>query len=320
MTTDKIAGKLRAMLPGLTRDIENKRRARLDNTPKRQKETLSARIEADHLERARIAAERLAAAREADTLPAVLAGVATKAELLRMLATRIDHSGGYYSLRDTGEFYAQDQTAVALRAFLEAAKGEADVAAELERGRLREIDALERAVRLANIPGFFPTPPGVIARMLELAQVAAYHHTLEPSAGKGDIADALRAVGCEPLVCECSPALRDILAAKGYKFFGTDFLECSPLADGFERIVMNPPFERGQDIDHIRHAYTCLRPGGRLVSVMSAGPSFRTDRKSEDFRAWFMAVGGEKVVLRDAFVDAFRPTGTQSVLVVIDRD
>jgi hypothetical protein len=37
----------------------------------------------------------------------------------------------------------------------------------------------------------------------------------------------------------------------------------------FERIVMNPPFNKGQDLKHIAHAVThWLRPGGELVAVM----------------------------------------------------
>ena len=37
----------------------------------------------------------------------------------------------------------------------------------------------------------------------------------------------------------------------------------------FERVVMNPPFNKGQDLKHIAHAVThWLRPGGQLVAVM----------------------------------------------------
>jgi hypothetical protein len=41
-----------------------------------------------------------------------------------------------------------------------------------------------------------------------------------------------------------------------------DFLALNP-ADfaPFDRIVMNPPFDRGRDCDHVRHAYEFLKPG-----------------------------------------------------------
>jgi 16S rRNA G1207 methylase RsmC len=35
---------------------------------------------------------------------------------------------------------------------------------------------------------------------------------------------------------------------------------------------MNPPFANGQDIKHIEHALTLLKPGGRLVAICANGP------------------------------------------------
>jgi hypothetical protein len=49
---------------------------------------------------------------------------------------------------------------------------------------------------------------------------------------------------------------------------------------------MNPPFEKGQDIEHVRHAYDQLKPGGRVVAIMSEGPFFRSDKKATEFRDW----------------------------------
>jgi hypothetical protein len=35
---------------------------------------------------------------------------------------------------------------------------------------------------------------------------------------------------------------------------------------------MNPPFVNGADIQHIKHAVTFLKPGGRLVAICANGP------------------------------------------------
>jgi precorrin-6B methylase 2 len=59
-----------------------------------------------------------------------------------------------------------------------------------------------------------------------------------------------------------------------------DFLACNGDLGTFDRIVMNPPFERGDDIRHIEHALTMLRPGGRLVALCANGP-----RQREAFQA-----------------------------------
>jgi len=37
----------------------------------------------------------------------------------------------------------------------------------------------------------------------------------------------------------------------------------------FHKVIMNPPFTSGQDAKHVRHALKFLRPGGRLVAIMS---------------------------------------------------
>ena len=85
---------------------------------------------------------------------------------------------------------------------------------------------------------------------------------------------------------------------------------------------MNPPFGSGQEIDHLQHAYEQLAGDGRLVSVMSAGPFFRTDKKAEAFRSWLNELEHEIEDLPDdAFqgVEAFRQTGVQTKLVVISK-
>ncbi len=42
---------------------------------------------------------------------------------------------------------------------------------------------------------------------------------------------------------------------------GSDFMEAVP-EPRFDRALMNPPFENGQDIAHVRHAFQVLKPGG----------------------------------------------------------
>ena len=54
---------------------------------------------------------------------------------------------------------------------------------------------------------------------------------------------------------------------------------------------MNPPFANGKDVDHIRLAWSMLKPGGRLVAICCEGPFFRDDRKSAEFRDWLDEIG-----------------------------
>ena len=91
---------------------------------------------------------------------------------------------------------------------------------------------------------------------------------------------------------------------------------------GFDKIVMNPPFEKGQDIDHVRHAYDLLKPNGRLVSIMSVSPFYHSGKKAQAFREWIDEVGAE---VEDMDAGSFnkaelvRTTGVNSKIITIDK-
>ncbi|MBV0881613.1 hypothetical protein KTQ42_20235 [Noviherbaspirillum sp. L7-7A] len=51
-----------------------------------------------------------------------------------------------------------------------------------------------------------------------------------------------------------------------------------------DRILMNPLFARQADIDHVLHAWSMLKEGGRLVAIMAASVTFRHNAKSVVFR------------------------------------
>lgn len=146
-------------------------------------------------------------------------------------------------------------------------------------GASGDVAALEKAVRsgvsVVSVPQLFETPPGVAARLVELADVAPGHRVLEPSAGTGNILRALNPVSCIRVAVEIHPKLAEHLANE----FPTtdvhciDFLDfassCEPV---FDRIIMNPPFAGAADIAHVRAAARLLAPGGRLVSIVAGGP------------------------------------------------
>ena len=63
-----------------------------------------------------------------------------------------------------------------------------------------------------------------------------------------------------------------------------DFLAVPP-APVYDRVIMNPPFTRGQDVTHVQHALRFVRPGRRLVAVMPASIKSRADKAARAFRA-----------------------------------
>ncbi|KVH04139.1 restriction endonuclease subunit M [Burkholderia anthina] len=179
-------------------------------------------------------------------------------------------------------------------------------------------DAIEQIILTGEITipqdfGYFPTPSSVVDRLIELADVRDGHRVLEPSAGRGNIACAFRdtIVDCYELL----PENVDALEALGYDHWSitqADFLSVEP-SPIYDRVVMNPPFEKRADIHHVRHALQFLVPDGRLVSVMSAGVLFRTDRLTSEFRALVDERGGSIEELPEG---AFKASGTMVNTVV----
>ena len=183
----------------------------------------------------------------------------------------------------------------------------------------KKIELENRAKSLIRqIPGFFPTPKDVAKTMVQLANLTNGDKVLEPSAGSGNIADVIREFGIEPDVIEWNRTLTELLKLKGYHVIGDDFLEYIN-TNSYDKIIMNPPFEKLQDIDHVKHAYNCLKESGRLVSIMGESPFFRTDKKAVEFRRWLYNVGGDIIDLPSgAFKESL--TGVKARIVVIGKE
>ena len=311
-----VAAKLRAMADGMQKEIDGKFADRLANTPKRQRQAQSARMEGEHLKRAQTAMRALADRHDAGTVPDALRGVTTKTALIDLARSEIEHKGGYYDAgRDTGKPRYDTPQALALWGLLEPASAEDRAAEELR----RKIEALQ----FAKIPGYFPTPRAVVLQMIEAARLPDEPCSIcEPSAGAGAILDCLREAAPRGprFIWERNSTLRQILEAKGFALYGDDFT-AGPESNlpPVDRVLMNPPFENGQDIDHVRRAFSMLRAGGRLVAIMSPGAFYRSDAKARAFRDWFDDLGGE---CNHFPAGAFKESGTDvaTVLVVIDKE
>lgn len=194
-----------------------------------------------------------------------------------------------------------------------------------ERERQDKIKKLEADVFGQNIPGFFPTPPDLIDRMLHLADIKLRDTVLDPSGGKGDILDAVAALfpGKNPSLyaTEINSTLRDILHLKGYLLLGEDFLALTPEHSTFDRILMNPPFEGAQDTDHVTHALKLLRPGGRVVAIVSEGPFFRDFKKDKAFRVLLKEKNAYvSDPIKEGFKNAFNRTNFTVRIIAINEN
>lgn len=184
---------------------------------------------------------------------------------------------------------------------------------------------LENGALTVERDGFFETPRKVVERMLELVELDSDTRVLEPSAGMGAIVDVIKhegdGRGVEIWLVEKNADRALYLTVEYDHVICDNFLTWEPTFlefDKFDRVYMNPPFEEMQDIDHVMHAYDLLKPGGRMVSVMSNSPFFRSDKKAVEFRNWLTRKGGYSEPLPEG---SFKESGTgvNTVLVVLSK-
>lgn len=303
--------KLRAAADAMAGKIADKFAPRLENTQKRLAQAAHARLEGERLKRTQQALYRLAGLWDLGEVPQVLQHIKKASEVYACMSSeRQMVQNGFHTYHvETGKPTGRDALTVALWALLDA-RSEKEENAERLRIKLN-------ALQFSSIPGYFPTPSEIVDRMTIEAELSPGLRVLEPSAGSGNICRAIVEAGARCVAFEHHSSLCEVLQLQGIEAEQTDFLTVSPGADLFDRVLMNPPFEGMQDADHVRHAFEFLKPGGRLVAIMSPGPFFRSDRKAAEFRAWAEFVGARVV---DLPAGAFKESGTgvASKLVVID--
>jgi predicted RNA methylase len=183
---------------------------------------------------------------------------------------------------------------------------------------LSSLLAGDRVVSATEADQWFPTPPAVVARLMDRAALEDGMVVLEPSAGEGAIAEAIVRQGCLVDCIEMNPARAATLEAASIGARAVtlaDFLAVLPRAT-YDRVIMNPPFAKLADARHVLHALKFVKPGGLLVSVMGSGVTFRTDRASARIREMAGQPGGSIEALPDgSFRDA--GAGVSTVIVVL---
>ncbi|MEJ8837608.1 hypothetical protein [Ramlibacter sp. AN1133] len=159
--------------------------------------------------------------------------------------------------------------------------------------------------------GFFWTPEPLVRRVIELADLEEGMTVLEPSAGRGALAlAAAKIVGKENVACvELLPKNAGFLTAQGFHHVGMqDFLTLEPgQMPKFDRVLMNPPFSRLADVEHVMHAARFLKPDGRLVAITSTSWVHQKAARAAEFRDFFQESDGD---CYEIAAGAFREAGT----------
>lgn len=167
---------------------------------------------------------------------------------------------------------------------------------------------------------FFATPPDRAEEVVEEVRwtlgTLEGKRILEPSAGDGALADVARRYGAEVVTIEKWNVNAIKLRNKGYAVIERDFLSVTPEEIGlFDAVIANPPFAKGQDIEHVQHMFRFIKPGGAMSVIMSPGWVASNNRKHEQFREFLET---QDVTMTRIEAGAFKTSGTEVPTLRLD--
>ncbi|WP_216726145.1 DUF4942 domain-containing protein [Hymenobacter siberiensis] len=195
-------------------------------------------------------------------------------------------------------------------------------------------------------PDFYPTPPEVIARMLEPYKATPHDpdgrrpgyrptplskwNILEPHGGKGDILDYLveeKAKGHyydsnkaehrkKLYTIERDPELRALLQGKGYRVIGEDFLDYHGDLQ-FDLIIANPPFSSG--VKQVLHCWDIIAAGGQVVSLLNADNLKNPYSEERQLLLDIIEQHGSWEELGNVFTTAERTTDVNTALIRLTK-
>lgn len=196
--------------------------------------------------------------------------------------------------------------------------------------------ANSRAADLRRLPsfdnsGFYPTPSKLAGKMLSCVDWTTVFSILEPSAGKGDLADAVsrfvndtrnsRRVFIhqrEPYIdcIERDSDLAALLRGKGLHVVHDDFLTFRSFKQ-YDLCIMNPPFDNGDE--HLLHALSLMERGGQIVCLLNAETIRNPYTNRRKVLVQNLREHNARIeFIENAFAHAQRPTDVEIALVYVN--
>lgn len=169
---------------------------------------------------------------------------------------------------------------------------------------------------------FYPTPSSLAYKMAGMISRGYGGRILEPSAGKGDLVDAIKGKhsnrwgGGAVIDCiESDETLRATLEGKGHRVIDSDFLSYSG-SKQYDSIIMNPPFSNG--VAHVLKAWGMLYDGD-VIALLNAETLLNTCTKERILLFNIVEEFGTVEYIENAFMDAERKTGVEVALIHLKK-
>lgn len=176
---------------------------------------------------------------------------------------------------------------------------------------------------------YYPTPQKLIDKMLCDLDFSMIKSILEPSAGRGDIVEALKKkeenhnkyygrqnyqfdIDC----IEIDQNLRHILKGKNFRVVYNDFLTYDTMKE-YSLIILNPPFSNG--CKHLLKALEMQSRNGGIVICLLNAETLKNPCTNErlDLKRKLTEYNAKIEYIQDAFLDAERKTAVEIALVKV---
>lgn len=175
---------------------------------------------------------------------------------------------------------------------------------------------------LFNSEEFYPTPTELLDKITAGIQWHQVKTVLEPSAGKGNIAEYVRQKSSETrnseadIDCiELDPELRSTLTGKNLRVVHDDFMTFRTFKK-YDLIIMNPPFSKGAS--HLMKALDMQAEGGNIICILNAETiknPFSNERRTLVNR--LAELNADVTYLQGEFASAERPTGVEIAVIKV---
>ena len=174
---------------------------------------------------------------------------------------------------------------------------------------------------------FYPTPKDIIDKMLCGLDFSMIRSILEPSAGTGNIVEALKQkeenqtryytkVSFDIDCIEADQNLQHILKGKNFRVVYNDFLTYDTMKE-YDLIIMNPPFSNG--CKHLLKALEMQEKNGGAVVCLLNAETLKNPCTNErmDLQRKLTEYNAKIEFIQNAFLDAERKTSVEIALVKV---
>lgn len=174
---------------------------------------------------------------------------------------------------------------------------------------------------------FYPTPTWLGDKLIEDVNLREITSILEPSAGKGDLLEALNArISKEKIdkykrmidCVEIEAELQAILKEKGYRVTGSDFLKYNTFKH-YDLMIANVPFSEG-DKHILKMIQLAENNNGAIIRCLCNSETLKNPYSNarKELQAKINQYGGSVEYIEGAFVNAERKTSVEVALIRLD--